>query len=747
MVNTGTQGDGRMSANDDLWPRADDWHDDPVEIEEPSRGRTAPLIAGAAVLAWLAAALWFARGQLPTLGPVELAQFIAALAVPPVLLGVGWILVQRTSRAEARRFGVSARAMRAEAAALESRVSGLSRTLAAQREQLAQQLDAGTVAAGRLEAVGRVLADEIARADGHAHALAEAGERARATVGDLIAALPHARSESEEVARRIDQAGLAAAAQIAALDAQLEGLDTRARQADVHAVAAAERLAAQIERMDVTGDAAAGRLSYATDRAADALDDLLGRTERATERTRTHLQDQGEATLAQLTAHADALERAARDNAEEIARRIEAIDGAIDRVGVALETQRRTGEHVVGELCGGLSDVERRLDALHAQGVERSQMLAASISALGGSADAMTEALRAGEAMATRTIGTTETLLIALDAAAREIDDTLPDALARLDARIAESRGVVAAAKPELLALVTAAESTHDAIEAIAGVLSDQRRTVDQLSATLLDTLNTGRTKADALGAMVDETIGRTNRFAEESAPKLLDALLRVRDTAQVAADRARETMASVIPEAADALESAAADAMRRAAADTVARQVDALADASRAAVDAATRATERLAGHVRTIDEQTALLDTRLEEAREQREAGDADSLSRRVSLLIESLNSAAIDLTRALAPDVADSAWAAYLKGDRGVFTRRAVRLLDAGMARDIARLYDDSPAFAEQVNRYIHDFESMLRQVLTQREGNPIAVTLLSSDMGKLYVALAQAIERLR
>ena len=98
-------------------------------------------------------------------------------------------------------------------------------------------------------------------------------------------------------------------------------------------------------------------------------------------------------------------------------------------------------------------------------------------------------------------------------------------------------------------------------------------------------------------------------------------------------------------------------------------------------------------------------------------------------------------------LRPEVTDSAWAAYLKGDRGVFTRRAVRLLDGSEARDIHRLYDDDAASANMVNRYIHDFEAMLRAVLAQRDGTPMGVTLLSSDMGKLYVALAQAIERLR
>ena len=116
-------------------------------------------------------------------------------------------------------------------------------------------------------------------------------------------------------------------------------------------------------------------------------------------------------------------------------------------------------------------------------------------------------------------------------------------------------------------------------------------------------------------------------------------------------------------------------------------------------------------------------------------------------MSLLIEALNSASIDITRTLAPEVSDSAWAAYLKGDRGVFTRRAVRLLDTGEVRQIASLYDADGEFRDRVNRYIHDFEAMLRAVLAQRDGSPLGVPLLSSDMGKLYVALAQAIERLR
>jgi hypothetical protein len=124
-----------------------------------------------------------------------------------------------------------------------------------------------------------------------------------------------------------------------------------------------------------------------------------------------------------------------------------------------------------------------------------------------------------------------------------------------------------------------------------------------------------------------------------------------------------------------------------------------------------------------------------------------DDEGFTRRMALLTESLNSAAIDVAKILSNDVTDTSWAAYLKGDRGVFTRRAVRLLDSGEVKAVGAHYDDDAEFRENVNRYIHDFEAMMRVLLSTRDGNAIGVTILSSDVGKLYVALAQAIERLR
>jgi hypothetical protein len=732
--------------------------EDPIELTEaiddelPSRSVPwLPILGMLASLGWIGAMLWLSRDSLATLTPPALVNFVAGLCVPPALSAILLVLALRTSTAEARRFGQTAQAMRAEAASLERTVAALAHSIESNRANLAEQTSAlmalGDGAVARMASIGSGLTAQITTADAHAATLATAADQAHTRLEVLLALLPRAHNETDGLAQLLKETGVTASEHAAALDAQLTALAERGREADAVANGAAQKLAAHITRMEVTSETAGARLEQVTGDMSHAVDGLLGRTADAVDEARKGIAAQGEAMLAMLGTNQAALERAAHDSAEGLAARIAEIETLIDRVAARLADQRAASDTIVEEIDQGLVRVSETFETLHDRGIQRTQSLAASISALGGSADAMTEALKTGDEMATHAIASTEHLLMALDSAAREIDETLPEALARLDDRLGVSRKIVGQAKPELLSLVTAAESTHDAIESIAHVIALQRDTVNELASTLLDTLSDGKIKADALGEMVDDTIGRTHRFAEDAAPRLVEALLRVRDTASAAADRARETLATVIPEAAHALEQQSAAAMERATRVAVERQLASIGEAGEAAADAAARVSERLTQQMLAIADSTASVESRLQDARAERENADQETLARRVSLLIESLNSASIDIAKTFSTDVSDSAWSAYLKGDRGVFTRRAVRLLDSAEAREIARLHEEDPAFREQVNRYIHDFEAMLRTILSQRDGSPLGVTILSSDMGKLYVALAQAIERLR
>lgn len=722
------------------------------ETPEPSHwSKIAPIALAVLSLIWVGALSVLAWNNLREMTPVAIAQFAAALLTVPLLAGVLWLITLRTSAAEARRFGATARAMRAEAGLLEQTVASLTAAIESNRSLIneqAQTLSAlGDTATARLAAIGSALSEEVSHATGHARALADTARAAQDNLNILTAGLPRAQEEVASLVIHIDRAALAAGEQTAALDVQVSALADRGREAEAVAGGAAQKLAAHIARMEATSENAGARLEAVTAEMSTAVDLMLDRTATAIDESRKSIAAQGDAMLAMVGANQAALDTAARVSAESLADRISLIELVIDRVAQRLDAQQGASDTLLTKLDDGIADVERKLAALHQHGIERSNLLAASISALGGSADAMTEAMRAGDEMATRAISTTEALLVALDAASREMDETMPAAVDRLDSRFAASKAVVVATKPELLALVTAAESTHDAIEAIAQVIADQRRNVDTLTGTLLESLTSGRAKADAIGQMVDEATERANRLAEDAAPRLLEALLRVRDTATQAAEHARDTLAKVIPEAAEALEKSGVVALRHAVDQGFEQTIAELSSVAESAIAATSRAAAELDRQIRSIDEKSAMVDSKIELARSEREEHETESFAKRASLLIEALNSASIDITRTFAPDIADSAWAAYLKGDRGVFTRRAVRLLDSAEQRDIARLYDDDLAFRDQVNRYIHDFEAMLRTILTQRDGSPLGVTLLSSDMGKLYVALAQAIERLR
>ncbi len=171
------------------------------------------------------------------------------------------------------------------------------------------------------------------------------------------------------------------------------------------------------------------------------------------------------------------------------------------------------------------------------------------------------------------------------------------------------------------------------------------------------------------------------------------------------------------------------------------------LADAAERANRTAQAAGAHLARQMAALSDAISRLEARVATAAQTSREAEDDQFSHRATLLIDALNSAAIDVTRLLSREVAEAQWAAYLRGERGVFTRAAVTLLARSEAREIRRLYAEDAEFHAQVGRYIHDFEALLRPLLARDDGTALSMVLISSDMGKLYVALAQAIERLR
>ncbi len=710
-------------------------------------------ICALAAVGWLAwfgfiyAPRWIASPPTPEMVAIGLAIASSPLA----LLGLVYTLATRNSRSTVRRMTDASAAIRGEQARLEASLAHVSTQLAREQGELSEANDKlmtlGEEAVHRMKVASVAMRDEVETLNRYGQSLKFSATSARADLAILLADLPKAQLETRHMVSALQEAGVTAHEHAGALDAQLASLTQRGREADEIAGGAAQKLGAHLSRIESVSVNASEQLETAAARMTDAIDAALDRASIAGDLARQNMDAQGAAMVALVEQTQAALGRTGADSAEAIAQRVDDVTEKLEALGALLASQSETTSGLLNAVRTDLDGIDARLEALDDNGIKRAERLTSALATLDQHAAALTGSLATGKATADALINRTEGLMTALDASVREIDETLPAAFDRLDVKAEASQAKMAHAGPVMSQIERDASSALDRLIEAESLISKQRASLDAMVGDTDKRLNATRDAAAKLVDAVESAEATTRSLAEGAGAQLVDAMVRVRETAQAAADRAREAIGSVIPEATAQFTESTRQALTDAITREVQAQITSLAQTAEHAVETATLASDKLMRQMLTISETSAAVEARIAEARTDSEKGDRDNFARRVALLIESLNSTAIDVTKILSNDVTDSAWASYLRGDRGVFTRRAVRLLDSAEMKEIVKKYDDESEFREQVNRYIHDFEAMLRNVLATRDGSALGVTLLSSDMGKLYVALAQAIERLR
>lgn len=467
------------------------------------------------------------------------------------------------------------------------------------------------------------------------------------------------------------------------------------------------------------------------------------------------------------------VDQQAMDNARQ---RLAALGEAAQRLDTEIaqraetaheQLMRRSGEAQEHE-AAALESLRQRLSAFDARITERQEEHLAHVSGL----------TERSEALASR-LAELGAQMAALSDQGRGTSEDLAQAAQVLGERLEESRALIESSGTQIGRL------TNDSVRLLELIRSSAEHTGSDLPQAIEQAeqrLATFRDQARTLHSLVAEAgekgaalashvaVARENGSATADELAQLEARLAelARGTTALTAQArgelgqaiatlesaSREVLAGMQARQSDAIRAMAeriaedsGEAIDRALRDHAAGVIADLESAAERAGEAGRETATALRDQLAAVNELAGNLEHRVAHARQQAEEQVDNDFARRMALITESLHSSAIDITKAFATDVTDTAWASYLRGDRGIFTRRAVRLLDNQQARAIADIYGEDGEFRETVNRYIHDFEALLRSVLSTRDGNALAVTLLSSDVGKLYVALAQAIERLR
>ncbi|HEY8591238.1 MAG TPA: hypothetical protein VIL42_00040 [Sphingomicrobium sp.] len=731
------------------------WLEAPRAAEDRNAGGRQVLGIALAVLAalWLAYAAWSAGRTLagqPLSSPL-LAQWLAVATGPLALLGLLWLIFGRTRRKEAERFTRSVVAMRSEARSLEALLAVLSQRINDSRADLtmmAQHLmQLGDDATGKLGGITQQFDTSSERLKRHGDALDRAAESARNDIGVLLEDLPRAEETTRRLSEQLRSVASDSAEKTAAFGEQVDQLSARTRDAEQMISEATDRLAVRLSEIETAGASAGERVGEAEAVMASTLDTLLDRTAATLDEVRAGIDVQASAVASLVQQASAGIGRAGTEASESLASNLARANTSLEMLSSRVAEQDQASQQMIAEIERGLALIDEKFSELASHGDERANRFLESLTrarteldTLAGQASSQDQAIGA---VAERTASLRETV----DRLTDEIRDNLGSAIGEAQGGADRLLQAAGAMRPEIGWLRDAAVEVDERIARTGQGIVEHQDALAALLSQVDDGVGTSTARLEELASAIIEARAEAGILAAETGPSLVSALVQVKEAAAHAAERAREAIESVIPASAGKLSEETRAALERVIRESIEDRLAEVETVAARAVESARSASDRLTQQMLTLGQSAAALEAHVEETKKEQREKDSEAFARRVSLLMDSMNSAAIDVGKILSDEIDDKAWDSYLKGNRGVFTNRAVRLIGGSESRAIRAHYESDIEFQRSVNRYVHDFEAMLRRVLAERDGGMIAVTLMSSDMGKLYAALAQAIDKRR
>ena len=610
----------------------------------------------------------------------------------------------------------------------EARVAGAAARINALKDSLSQDL-------GTLSATADLLETRSREAQRLVSDLTTATSGALEASRVLESVLPQAASAAERLRQALGETGAVAEAQADRAQEAARSVASGLEALSAHGTRSAETLAQALATLEAQAErgrsqSEAGMRAIRSE--ADSLFELLENTQTA---KREATQKQGEAMLAQMQEAWQRLEAMAAaasthlgERLGELARQAEAIEGRLTAQGALTESLAASGERAFKLLDARLQHSQetsgQSLDRLLArvQGVSTE---------LGRIADPLKESQAATQALESAVRKLRETALQTVDV----LGETLP-------ARTVDAGRAAETLTAELMDLVRAIDGAHDKAMALSAPIAESRAALDAASRGYAAQREAIEAAGQALvvelqqaRTLIGEVEEQTRDTSLAAATRLVDAMARVREVAAQTTGTMREMLDGVMAEARAALTEAADDAMRRSFAEPIAAKAKEAEAAAAAAAERTASSMAALANTLKLLEDRSADRVVQFEEARQA-------ELLAAASLLTERLADSSVSIASALGRPMDDTDWAQWRKGERGLFNRRAVALLERREAKELKDLLARDAEFARAARDYTNSFDALVRRF--EGQAPALSAALLGSDQGRLAAALSEALE---
>ncbi len=694
------------------------------------------------VVALLASLVWVALALLafaPVLGgavpPALLAASNAAsvammFAAPLALI---WLVAsQLRDRSGARAERAALMARHAELA--EQRTGRTADALALIEDKLSALTTRIDAVAAPIEAQHKGLLAAVTTLEGASGRLNDASGRTEAATVTLGQATPAAVAEAERLTALLAAAEANLQRQLGETETMLAALHDRAAAAEAQAKATAAETVAALAAIGAASTDAQAAVAVPLAQLTAGVDTAFTRTAEAMDATRDGVHAQTNAMLASVDQARVTLDHIGGEAAKQIKDRLDELLGATGQLGSELDGQSTRFNAMIEEISRSFSVLDAKLGNSTTTGS----------AALEGITARTTEAREAIHRLG-EPINTTEEALATVESRLAAIGLTAEGTLGSL-------HSALPAALPQLDDMALKLSELHDR----ADQLSLPLRSGGDSIASAQAQLDTAREALDTAAVKLGEELGLarnaladienlTGNASLSASTQLIEVFGRVRDIANQTAGTMRETLSNVVAEAEAALDQAGSSRAELAFGIPIRAQLAEVETMHNRVAAAAQSASERITQRLLGLTETVSKVEQRIDEVDTRFDIRERSTLAKRSGELIDSMQAAAIDIAALLSFQVEDGVWDSYLKGDRSVFARRIVEQLDTGGQRAVERHFQHDAEFRVQATHYIEEFEKLIGHVLPDREGKSLSVALLSSNIGRLYVALAQAADR--
>lgn len=690
--------------------------------DETTSIRTSFLVASLLSALWLAVSAWlfFGQGALPP-GPQMLTAIATAFAPVAAFYALAAALGPRPP---APQEPLLAFATSAEPDSDTFNSAPQDETQLQEAEQRLLSLRAALAAeTAGLQAVNETLTLQAQSITALVGELGAAGVQAMEAGQVLDSLLPRATLITTGLQKALNEAAITTEAEAGKAEQAAQSLTAElsklTQQAEAATIALTEaRAASETGSRAIRGE-------------ADALFETLEHTHVA---KRDAVARQGEAMVQQLHTAYARLESLATAATGQLSERL----AAIDEQATGLEGRLQANMSLTESLLVSGERAFKLLEARLAHSNETNQgaleRLSERVHEVGQTLAQLTQPIRDTKASASEL----DTAVGGLKETALQVVDLLGKAIPE-QAHIAGHATVTVA--EDVQKLMTEINAVHRAAEALHEPLAQQRKMLDDAGAACTTQQQASEIAGAALVAelqqaklLLGEVETRIHDASLSSASGLVETMSRLREVISQTGGSMRDALDSVLAEARESLSATASEAMRKSFAEPVARHAREAEETAAKAAERTANSMAALADVLKLIEGQVAERTVGLEQARQ------ADLLAT-ASLLTDQLAEASVSISSALGRPMDDDDWVQWRKGERTLFHRRALSLLDRHETKELRSLLETNAELAQTARDYSAGFDALVRRIDLQTPG--LASALQGSDQGRLAAALAEAL----